>query len=59
VAPKHPERRISDVIEAKLTNGNRFKIEFKIKGGKRKTIEYEAHDIKTANKIVSKLEFLR
>ena len=59
VAPKHLERLVSDVLEAKLTTGNRFKIQFRTVDGKKKSIEYEANDHKTACKIVSKLEFLK
>jgi len=51
---------ISDVIDAKITNGNRFRIQFRTGDGKkRKNIEYEAIDTKTAIKIVSKLQYIK
>jgi len=59
IAPKNPERPISDVIDAKILTGNKFSIQYKAGNGKRKSIEYEADDLQTANKIVSKLQTIK
>jgi len=59
IAPKNPERPISDVIDAKILTANKFTIQYKAGSGKRKSIEYEADDPQTANKIVSKLQTIK
>lgn len=59
IAPKNPERPISEVMDAKIVIGNKFAIQYKAANGKKKTIEYEAEDPQTANKIVSKLQTIK
>lgn len=59
IAPKNPERSISEVMDAKIVMGNKFSIQYKAANGKKKSIEYEAEDQQIANKIVSKLQTIK
>lgn len=59
IAPKNPERLMSEVCEAKVVNGNRFRIVFSNGLNKMKVIEYEASDPKTAAKIVAKIQYIK
>jgi hypothetical protein len=58
ISPKNPERPLPEVVEAKLLNGNKLTIQFK-NDSKGKIVIYEASDLKTANKIVSKIQYLK
>jgi hypothetical protein len=59
MAPKHRERLIKDVIDAKIIYGSHFAIETRREDGTHKIIEYEANDAKSANQIVSKIKYLK